>query len=498
MRPTHMTPRTLGELARLLSLEASIAADPVFTGVSANSSRIQPGDLFIALPGSKTHGAQFAANAIEAGAVAILTDKKGGSLLRECGLSFAPIVECENLHRYVGEVAAWFYGRAAQKMRSIGITGTNGKTTTASLVSQLLQFQHREVGVVGTLGAQLRGLTVETGFTTPESCELQALFAAMMEQGVTDMVMEVSSHALSLGRIIGTRFNIAGFSNLTQDHLDFHGDIESYFVAKKKLFTSEYSDQAFINIDTDFGKRLTQEAEVPFQTLSKSDVKANWHYVSVEKTERGYRVAIRGTGGILVEGEIELLGGHNLDNVLMAVAIAVENGIDPVAVGTDLVRLKAAPGRLERVSPTSSIVGVVDYAHTPDAVDHALATLKERTSGKLIAILGCGGDRDATKRPIMGERLIAGSDIAIMTSDNPRSEDPEAILHEMAGSHEASERLFIEVDRRKAIALAVTLAQPGDCIALLGKGHETGQLVGGIKHPFDDRNELARALEVLA
>ena len=496
MRPSKRFSKSLGELARLFSLDVPESSTIEFTGVIANSARVQPGDLFIALPGAKLHGANFASAAVAAGAVAIVTDAQGRELL--AANESVPVLMLVHVERQIGEIASWFYGRPASRMRSIAITGTNGKTTTASLITQLLQFQNREIGLIGTLGAHIGDITYETGFTTPESCELQALIATMVEQGVTDLVMEVSSHALSLSRIVGTHYSLVGFSNLTQDHLDFHGDMESYYNAKKKLFTSEYADLGFINIDSDFGARLAGESEIAFQTLSKSDRKATWHYTNIEVTPAGYRVSIRGTGGILIEGEISLLGEHNLDNLLMAVAIAVENGVDPVAVAADLIRLTAAPGRLERVAPGNSIIGLVDYAHTPDAVDHALATLRQRTTGKLIAILGCGGDRDATKRPIMGESLVRGSDIAIMTSDNPRSEGPEQILSQMVGGFEASDTLFVEVDRRKAIALAVTLAQPGDCIALLGKGHETGQLIAGVKHPFDDREELARALEMLA
>ena len=498
MRPKKQHSQRLSELARLLSVEQGFAPDLLFTGVSANSSRVVAGDLFVALPGAKVHGATFATAAHQAGAVAILTDTEGSKLVAASNAAPLPLLLIDHPERYVGEIASWFHNRPSQRMRSIGITGTNGKTTTASLISQLLQFQNRSVGVIGTLGAQIRGVTEETGFTTPEACELQSFFATMVEEGVTDLVMEVSSHALSLSRIVGTRFAIVGFSNLTQDHLDFHGDMESYFAAKKKLFTQEYAEIGFVNIDTEFGHRLASEAEIPVLTMSKNDTRADWHYTKYESTSSGYQISIRGTGGILIEGELALLGEHNLENALMAVAISIANGIDPVAVGSDLINLRAAPGRLERVAPNSNLVAIVDYAHTPDAVEHALSTLKARTQGKLIAILGCGGDRDATKRPIMGEYLIQGSDIAIMTSDNPRSESPGEILRQMVGEYEPSERLYVEEDRRKAIALAVTLAEPGDCIALLGKGHETGQLIAGIKYPFDDREELVRALEVLA
>ncbi len=496
MRLNQSQKKNLGELARLVGATVSEEKSSViFTGITSHSRKVMHGDLFIAAQGATGHGADYASAAIAAGAVAVVTDSAGSRQL--AGLS-VPVMEVSSLSEMAGEIASWFYGRPASRMRTMGITGTNGKTTTASLLSQLLKFQNRSVSVIGTLGAELGGEILETGFTTPEADQLQRFFALALERRSTDLVMEVSSHALSLGRVIGTQFAMVGFTNLTQDHLDFHGDLESYFQAKKKLFASEYSDLGFVNIDDAFGLRLVEESDIDIQTLSKSNPHAHWHYTKIESELTGYNIAIRGTGGILIEGSLHLFGAHNLDNALMAVAIAVENGLDPLAVGQDLSQLRAAPGRLELVQPSAPFTALVDYAHTPDAVEHVLAAMRERTIGRVIAVLGCGGDRDSSKRPIMGDALIAGSDIAIMTSDNPRSEDPSAILRQMAGSHTESDSLFIEADRRKAIALAVAMAEKGDCILILGKGHETGQLIEGVKHPFDDRLELSRAIEVLA
>lgn len=494
-----MAPRygkTLGELARLLgcAIEES-QKDLAFVGISSNSKHITAGDLFIAAQGVKSHGSAYAPQAIAQGAHAVLTDAAGASML---GNVSVPVLVIPSLEVMVGEIASWFYNRPASRMRTVGITGTNGKTTTASLLAQLLRAQSRETTVIGTLGAEIGGEILETGFTTPEGDQLQRLFTRSLESGATDCVMEVSSHAIALGRINGTHFSCVAFTNLTQDHLDFHGDMESYYLAKKKLFTSEYADLGFVNIDDSYGARLANESEIFMQTLSKSDKRATWHYTVIESEASGYRVAIRGTGGILIEGAIQLLGEHNLDNLLMAVAIAVESGVDPIAVARDLSTLLAAPGRLERVGVGAPFTAVVDYAHTPDAVEHSLQAMRERTAGKVIAVLGCGGDRDSSKRPLMGDALVRGSDVAIMTSDNPRSENPESILKEMAGNHAESEALHLEVDRRKAIALAVAIAEKGDCILVLGKGHETGQLIAGVKHPFDDRIELARAIEMLS
>jgi UDP-N-acetylmuramoyl-L-alanyl-D-glutamate--2,6-diaminopimelate ligase len=310
--------------------------------------------------------------------------------------------------------------------------------------------------------------------------------------------MEVSSHALEARRVSGTKFAIVGFTNLTQDHLDFHGDMTSYFAAKSKLFNSEYSELGFVNIDDSYGRELFNNSQIPVVSLARVNSSAQWHYEQIDSTSRGYAVAIRGTGGILIEGEFNLIGEHNLDNLLMAVAIAVQFEVDPLVIGNSLPLLSAAAGRLESVDIGQKFLALVDYAHTPDAVTRTLATLKKSTTGRVIAVLGCGGDRDRTKREVMGRELLAGSDISIFTSDNPRSENPESILKEMVTGLNLGENSSVVVDRREAIALAVANALPGDCVIILGKGHESGQEISGVKYPFDDRIELARAIEELA
>ena len=290
-----------------------------------------------------------------------------------------------------------------------------------------------------------------------------------------------------------------GSTNLTQDHLDFHGDMESYFQAKALLFTPEFTESAVVNIDDPHGLRLFNEAKVPTKSLSRSGHNADWYFDSFtfSSAGNGYEVAIRGSGGILIEGFLPLLGLHNLDNALLAIALAVESGVDPIALAYYMRRLSAPVGRLEPVEVGQKFLALVDYAHTPDAVSRALSTARTLTSGRVIAVLGCGGDRDKSKRPIMGRALREGADLAVFTSDNPRSEDPELILNEMVDGVE-SEKQIIEPDRRAAIATAVLEAEPGDCVIVLGKGHERGQEISGVKHPFDDRIELARAIEELS
>jgi len=310
--------------------------------------------------------------------------------------------------------------------------------------------------------------------------------------------MEVSSHALSQKRMLGTKFKVAAFTNLTQDHLDFHGTMEKYFEAKAMLFTQEYSESALINIDDPWGVKLLDNAATPTQTVSRENKAADWHYTAVHPITHGYEVSIRGTGGILIEGRIPLVGLHNLDNALMAVALGVTTGLDPLAIGEDLSRLSGAPGRLESVDLGQKFLALVDYAHTPDAVIRSLRAVREITSGRVIAVLGCGGDRDATKRPLMGNALVEGCDLAIFTSDNPRSEDPAEILAAMSNGRTSDEKVVLEIDRRGAIAIAVSEASAGDTVIILGKGHETGQEIAGVKYPFDDRLELARAIETLS
>ena len=492
MRPINTHKKSFVEFGRFLSLDLTIEGE--FSGLTSSSKFLEAGDLFIAPPGKKVHGASFIEEAIAAGAVAVLTDSEGAAIIGEK----LPVISYPNPRAIAADIASWFYDRPFSAMASVGITGTNGKTTTASLLFQLWQMQHREVGMIGTLGTTIGADFYPGTFTTPEGAELQAIAASMRERSLTHAVMEVSSHALSQKRVLGSHFDLVAFTNLTQDHLDFHGTMESYFAAKSLLFTQEYANRGFINTDDAWGKKLYESAQIPVEKVAREDQKADWYYSSIHQVTGGYEVAIRGSGGVLIEGRIPLVGAHNLDNVLMAVALGVASGLDHLSISRDLERLVGAPGRLEQVSVGQSFLALVDFAHTPDAVTRVLSAVREITSGRVIAVLGCGGDRDATKRPLMGDALVSGSDLAIFTSDNPRSEDPQAILSAMLDGKEASDQLVIEVDRRGAIAIAVSEAVEGDTVIILGKGHELGQEIKGIKHPFEDRLELARAIEQLS
>ena len=495
IRPLEQTTRSVNDLERFLGASES-GSTVTFTGITTNSNDVLPGDLFVAAPGAtptSRHGSEFNEAAISRGAVAILCD-------HPIQTSEVPVILHPALTMMIGEVASWFYGSPSRAMACVGITGTNGKTTTATLLKQLWESDGRTTGLMGTLGVDIAGEFHPGTHTTPTATEVQSITATMLERHVRNLVMEVSSHALELGRVSGMRYAIAGFTNLSQDHLDFHGDMESYFQAKAKLFTSQYSDLGIINIDDAYGAQLFASATIPMVSVSRRDRKAHWFYERIETEHQGFRVAIRGESGILIEGFLPLLGEHNLDNALMAIAIAVLQGVDPLVIAAALPQLKSVAGRLELVKVGQDFQALVDFAHSPDAVVRILKTLRTAAharSGRLIAVLGCGGDRDRTKRPLMGKALIDGADVAIFTSDNPRSEDPQSILDEMTIGLELNEESAIESDRRMAIALAVATAGSLDTVVVLGKGHETGQEIAGVKHPFDDRVELAQAIEAL-
>ena len=481
--------KVAGAATALSDLSEAELAKIEINGVTHSDLDVEPGDLFIAMPGANRHGAEFAASAISKGAVAVLTDEKGASLVRG-----VPVLVVNNPRQSAGVVAALFYNEPMRDLASVGITGTNGKTTVTTLLYQIFEAADRDCGLIGTIETRIGKEAIESSRTTPEATDLQAMAATMRERHMRHLVMEVSSHAIALHRIQGSHFAFVGFTNLTQDHLDFHGDIESYFAAKSALFTYNYADQAVINIDDPYGAKLASTTELPVISISRNNQSAIWHYTEIDSTDKQVHFKLRGSGGILIESSTQLRGGYNLDNLLMAIAIAVESGVDPIDIAASVPKLTGAAGRLEEVSVGQSFTAVVDYAHTPDAVKNVLQSVREFTTGKVIAVLGCGGDRDSSKRPLMGQALVNGADIAIFTSDNPRSEDPQAILKQMVGVLKIAEPSNVIEDRKRAIEYAISLAKSGDTVAILGKGHEIGQEIAGKKEPFDDRKVLAQAI----
>ena len=481
IRPVNPPSVSFADIAKLIGVEFD--QDIEINGVAQSASDVEPGDLFFALPGSKHHGIEFLDQAISNGAVAVITDQKGTN-------QKLPTLIVENPRRVLGEIAAHVYEDPSKNLFSVGITGTNGKTTVTTLLHQIWQRAGWDSGLIGTVNTQINEEVLPSTHTTPEAAPLQALFAAMRERHCRAVAMEVSSHALVQHRVAGTHFNVAGFTNLTQDHLDFHGDMDSYFKAKARLFEYGRSDLAVINVDDLYGSKLADAIEIPVIRISRTR-KLDWYYEEIVQLGGSTQIKIRGKDGVLIEGTTRLIGAFNFDNLLMSVAIAVISGVDPIEISANLSYFVGAPGRLEQVNVGQDFLAFVDYAHTPDAVTNVLKSAREMTKGQLIAVLGCGGDRDRTKRPLMGNALTA-ADVPIFTSDNPRSENPETILQEMVGDLIHSGEVI--VDRRAAIAKAISLAKPGDVVAILGKGHETGQEIAGVKHPFDDRKVLAEEI----
>jgi UDP-N-acetylmuramoyl-L-alanyl-D-glutamate--2,6-diaminopimelate ligase len=472
--------------------------ETLLTGISLSSQRIRPGDLYAALPGSRTHGASFAADAVDAGAVAVLTDPTGTDLCRDLAV---PVLVVEQPRTLLGSLAAQVYGEPAEQLRLVAVTGTQGKTTTTRLAESGLQSVGIAAAVVGTVGTRINGVDVKTTLTTPEAPDLHALFAVMRERGVQGCAMEVSSHALVMGRVDGVVFDVAAFTNLGRDHLDFHADIEEYFAAKASLFTPGRARTGLVNIDDEYGRRLRDEASIPIRTFSAAGTDADWMALDITMEPTGSTFTVQDPEGTRFPAEVRLTGDFNVANALCAIASLGEAGFDAAVVARGIASSAGVPGRLEQVDAGQEYLAIVDYAHKPDAVTAALTALRPLTKGSLIVVIGAGGDRDHGKRPLMGEIAARLADVLIVTDDNPRTEEPAAIRAAiLAGAADVPADEAAEVheagDRREAIRLAVSLARPGDTVVVAGKGHEPGQEIHGTVHPFDDavvlREEMTR------
>ncbi|WP_308422243.1 UDP-N-acetylmuramoyl-L-alanyl-D-glutamate--2,6-diaminopimelate ligase [Marmoricola endophyticus] len=467
------------------------------TGLSLSSQRVRPGDLYAALPGSRAHGASYAGAAVAAGAVAVVTDTEGADLVDAA----VPVLVVDEPRARLGDLAARVYGHPALDLALLAVTGTQGKTTTTRLAEAALESSGTTAAVVGTNGTRIAGEDVRSSLTTPEAPDLQALFAVMREHDVRACAMEVSSHALVMGRVDGVVFDVAAFTNLGRDHLDFHDTVEDYFAAKASLFTPERCRRALVNVDDAWGRRLADQVrtrgEVPLVTFSAAGDPADWRAEDVDAAPDGSEFTVVTPTGERVRTRVPLAGGFNVANALCAIAGCVEAGLDVAAVAGGVAAGHGVPGRLERVDAGQPWQAVVDYAHKPDAVRAALEALRPVTTGRLVVVIGAGGDRDTGKRPLMGEIAASLADVLVVTDDNPRTESPAAIRAELlAGVTEGSRAEVHEVGgRRDAIALAVDLARPGDVVLVAGKGHETGQEVDGVVHPFDDRVVLRELIE---
>jgi UDP-N-acetylmuramoyl-L-alanyl-D-glutamate--2,6-diaminopimelate ligase len=463
-----------------------------------DSRKAGPGTLFFCVPGEKRDGHDFAAAVVEAGAVGLVVE-------RELAVDVAQVV-VGDARAAMAPLAARFWGDPTAELRVVGVTGTNGKTTTAFLVREILEAAGIGCGLLGTVMQVVGGVEEEVERTTPEAIDLQATFRRMLESGDRACAMEVSSHAMSLHRAEAIHFEVALFTNLTQDHLDFHADMEDYFLAKRRLFELGPAT-AIVNVDDPYGRRLAGEFEC--LTFSAEGAAADYSArdVSFDATGAAFTIGLPTPGSTgrkpthiegnrPVGGEVEVrtgLPGHfNVANALGAFAAARALGVEAGTAAAGLARAARVPGRFEPIDEGQGFAVLVDYAHTPDSMENVLRAARRLTAGRLIAVFGAGGDRDRDKRPKMGRAGAELSDLAVVTSDNPRSEDPVAIVAEVAAGAAGAGELEVEVDRRAAIALALSRAAPGDTVLIAGKGHEQGQeFEAGRKIPFDDR-EVAR------
>ena len=502
-RPEHPLVVPLADVVAWLSAtygSVDVVGDPggvAVTGVSLSSQRVLPGDLYAALPGARAHGIAFVEASVAAGAVAVLTDPAGAEAAAGHPTA-VPLVVVERPREVLGRLAAHVYGEPASALRMIGVTGTQGKTTTTRLAEDGLERAGVPAAVIGTVGTRVDGEDIATSLTTPEAPDLHGLFAMMRERGVVACAMEVSSHALVLGRVDGVVFDVAVFLNLGRDHLDFHGNLEDYYAAKASLFTPERSRLGLVNVDDEHGRRLAAEATVPVRTMSATGADADWRAIDVVLRADGSSFTVRGPDGLSVPAGCPVPGDFNVANALAAIAACGEAGLDPAAVATGIARGTGVPGRFEQVDEGQDFVVVVDYAHKPDAVEAALRTLRPLTSGRVIVVLGAGGDRDPGKRPIMAGIAARLADVLIVTDDNPRTEDPAAIRAAMlAGVEPGGAEVVEQGDRRAAIHEAVRRARPGDIVLVAGKGHETGQETHHVVQPFDDRVVVREALAAL-
>lgn len=461
-RPTGTTALPLAELAAELGLPP--VEGGAVSGVTHDSRAVRPGDVYVAFPGANHHGAAFAAKAAESGAVAVLTDPAGVEQAAATGL---PLLVVDRPRAVMGELAAIVYGRPSRRLLMLGLTGTNGKTTTSYLVEGGLRGAGRSPGVIGTVEMRVGEERIKSERTTPEATDLHAILGVMAERGADAVTMEVSSHALVFGRTDGVAYDVALFNNLTPEHLDFHPDMEDYFQAKARLFQPGKSRRGVVNLDDEYGRRLAAEAEIPVTTFSATGAAgADWRAVDVRLGPVGSTFRVLGPDGAEADASVPLPGPFNVANALAAITVLVAAGLPLERAVAGVAAVPGVPGRLERVDAGQPFVAVVDYAHKPDALQAVLASLRQVTEGRLHVVVGCGGDRDPHKRGPMGAIAARLADTALLTSDNPRSEDPLAILATMLNGAAAvpeAERgaVLVVPDRAEAIALAVARAQAG-------------------------------------
>jgi UDP-N-acetylmuramoyl-L-alanyl-D-glutamate--2,6-diaminopimelate ligase len=486
----------------ILQMPSEADLDAEVTGLSTNSHACRPGDLFIGMPGTRVDGGDFWPSALAAGALAALVSTQAAQRSQaepgNEGQMNARVIPVADITSACAKVAAAFYRYPAQQLKMVGVTGTNGKTTTTHLIEFLLNLAPFPSALLGTLYARWPGYVRTATHTTPFAADLQKQLAEAVSAGSQVAVMEVSSHALAQGRVMECPFEVAVFTNLTQDHLDFHRDMEDYFAAKALLFSPDYlKGRAVINLDDPYGKRLIDKISSDrVWSYSTSDPAADLRASNIAYEQTGVKGVLHTPAGEAAF-YLPLVGQFNLQNLLAAVGAGLHLGLNLTAIVDSLPSFPGVPGRMERVqiSPEQDISAIVDYAHTPDSLENLLKASRPFIPGKMICVFGCGGDRDRTKRPKMGKIVADLADKAVVTSDNPRTEDPERILQDVLAGIPASAPAVVICDRATAIRTAILQAQPGDGVLIAGKGHEDYQILGTEKVHFDDREQAREALK---
>ncbi|MFM6977988.1 MAG: Mur ligase family protein [Micrococcales bacterium] len=498
IRPDHVSPVSFSALVASFGLDFARAGEAQILGISMNTADLRPGDLFVAMPGLKSHGALHIEKAVAAGAVAVITDKAGQELYSSADI---PVALLENPRTKLGSLAAYVYGNTADVMpKTFATTGTNGKTSTTYLLEAILRQLGKVTGLTSTAERHIAGEVIVSRLTTPESTEMHALIARMREKSVTDIAIEVSAQALSQQRVDGLVFDVAGFTNLSHDHLDDYGDMDTYLAAKQKLFTPEHARRGVICLDSDYGQKFADNARIPFVTVSsKFGVNSDWQIEVIEESPTRTSFAVKNAGGEKIISSIPIIGAHMAHNAGLAIVMLLESGLSAediqtaIASGIDVYM----PGRTERVSGESGPNVYVDFGHSPDAFLNTLAAVRKVTTGKVIMVFGADGDRDATKRPAMAEVSALGSDILVITDHHPRFEDPASIRKTLVDAARVirPELEILEVSPpEQAIRVAVAKASPGDSILWAGPGHQDYRDIRGVRTPYSARSEARAAL----
>jgi UDP-N-acetylmuramoyl-L-alanyl-D-glutamate--2,6-diaminopimelate ligase len=483
-------PWTLRALVGAAGLGAEIRGDVQVNGLAYVPNAVVAGDLFCCIPGGRADGHDFAVEVVDAGAVALLVERRLDLPV--------PEAEVPSVREAMGPLASTFHGHPSRDMPVAAITGTNGKTTVTYLVESIASVAGREPGVVGTVSRRYAGVTEKAERNTPEAVDLQRLLRRMRDAGVDLVVVEATSDGLEQGRLRGTSIATAAFTNLTQDHLNTHGSMEAYFEAKASLFDPSYTSRAVVNVADPFGRRIAERSAGRLDVLSYGTDGSDISCEAADLGPDGSRARLRTPAGTY-DIQTALVGRYNIDNCMCAFGIALHLGIDPQDIVTGLGRLERVDGRLEPVVRGQSFLALVDYAHTPDALEQAVRACRGLTSGRVVVVFGCGGDRDRAKRPLMGEAATRGADYTIITSDNPRSEDPLAIIGDIEkGAARGGGAYVVVPDRREAIGIALAQARSGDVVLVAGKGHEQGQELADETIPFDDREVVGELLGELA